>query len=269
LVAKHCPHDVLLEVAREKGAGPYYVPSLVYGNIQNFADNNKTATNVTEESLTFTDYDMENQEIAKAALTLLERRHPEMFGKNLKPSKVEEYVSIRPPCRFEHFQKENATVILDVAHNPEAMKYLVHKLRKTFPECSFRFVVGMSSDKDLGQCARALLSATGGSKNCRKIPQIHIVQAAHPRAASIESILEAERILKDTAYYDFEDRSITKQIIQALNKTKETDDEILVVCGSVFIMAEARKAIGINEPIDSKYISEMAGAGFRHKRKKN
>jgi len=265
LVGQHCPHEVLMGVAREKGAGRYYVPSLVHGRIQDFVHTRKVDTNMEEETITITDYDIENQEIAMASLVLLEQRHPEIFGKNLNFNEVEEFVSIRPPCRFEYFQKENTTVILDVAHNPPAMKYLVHKLQTTFSESSFRFVAGMSSDKDLGQCARALLSATGGSHNCCNKPQIHLVQAAHPRAASLENILEAESILKDTAFYDFEERSITKQVVQALEMTKENDNEILVVCGSVFLMAEAREALGIDEPRDSDYITEMAGAGIRHR----
>ena len=44
----------------------------------------------------------------------------------------------------------------------------------------------------------------------------------------------------------------------------EDDDEILVICGSVFLMAEAREALGISEPRDSDVISELAGAGVRH-----
>jgi dihydrofolate synthase/folylpolyglutamate synthase len=42
------------------------------------------------------------------------------------------------------------------------------------------------------------------------------------------------------------------------------NDEIVVICGSVFLMAEAREALGFDEPRDSDYISEMAGAGIRH-----
>ena len=41
-------------------------------------------------------------------------------------------------------------------------------------------------------------------------------------------------------------------------------NEVLVICGSVFIMSEAREALGFEEPRDSEYISEMAGAGVRH-----
>jgi dihydrofolate synthase/folylpolyglutamate synthase len=36
-----------------------------------------------------------------------------------------------------------------------------------------------------------------------------------------------------------------------------------VICGSVFIMADARETVGIVEPRDSAVISEMAGANLR------
>jgi dihydrofolate synthase/folylpolyglutamate synthase len=41
------------------------------------------------------------------------------------------------------------------------------------------------------------------------------------------------------------------------------NDEILVICGSVFIMADARETLGIVEPRDSAVIAEVAGAGLR------
>lgn len=257
LVGRHCPHEVIMECARQKGAGRYYTPSLVEGNLHDFVHTAKVIADSTSGD--HADYDKENQEIAKAALFLLERSHPGIFGRDMTSDEVEGFTSIRPPCRFETFRINNSTVIFDVAHNPSAMEYLVFKLKTTFPEATFRFVAGMSSDKDLGQCARALLSTRKGSSR-----NIHLVQAAHPRAASLESILDAESSLEASAYYDLENRSITKQVLRALDKTKENDGEILVVCGSVFLMAETREALGFDEPRDSECITEMAGSGIRH-----
>ena len=54
------------------------------------------------------------------------------------------------------------------------------------------------------------------------------------------------------------------KIQKKLDLTKKDDKEILVVCGSVFLMAETREALGIDEPRDSEYITEMAGSGIRH-----
>ncbi|KAG7366533.1 folylpolyglutamate synthase [Nitzschia inconspicua] len=251
LVGPHCPHEVLQQCAKEKGGGPYYVPSLVFGTLQDFAFKDKS----DEEEIT--DYDLENQHIAKASLVLLKQSHPSIMA-DLTTEMIEAGTSVRPPCRFEQIQSGDTTVILDVAHNPPAMEYLVRKLETTYPDSSFRFVAGMSSDKDLKQCASALLSVVN-----RDVSRIHLVEAAHPRAARLEAILDAESHLKAGAHYDLNDRSITRQVDNALSLAKENSD-ILVICGSVFLMAEAREALGFQEPRDSEYIAEMAGAGIRH-----
>jgi dihydrofolate synthase/folylpolyglutamate synthase len=252
LVGPHCPHEVLQQCAKEKGGGPYYVPSLVFGTLQDFSP-----AKVSKETAEITDYDLENQEIAKASLVLLKKSHPEVM-KALTADQIHNGTSIRPPCRFEQILQNGTTIILDVAHNPPAMEYLVRKLETTFPGSSFRFVSGMSSDKDLGQCSRSLLSIVGNDAS-----RIHLVEAAHPRAAKLEAILQAEPSLESSARYNMENRSITLQVEQALDLAKQ-NSEILVVCGSVFLMAEAREALGFDEPRDSDYIAEMAGAGFRH-----
>ena len=61
--------------------------------------------------------------------------------------------------------------------------------------------------------------------------------------------------------FDVKDRSITAQVKLAL-MLAEKNNEILVVCGSVFLMAEAREALGIQEPRDSKLITSVAGSGL-------
>lgn len=237
LVGPHCPHSVLRDCTKEKGAGPYYVPQ-----------------DVLQDSLDMevSDYDEENSRIAKATLLLMKELYPELL-KNMTMELLDETISIRPPCRFEQMILQNSTIILDVAHNPPAMEYLVQKLKTTYPGLKFRFVVGLSSDKDIAKCAQSLMSAAVPSN-------IHLVQAAHPRAATLERMLEAEPQWA-SCHYSWDDRSISKQVTQALQLARERR-EVLVVCGSVFLMAEAREALGIDEPRDSDYITEMAGAGL-------
>ena len=240
LVGPHCPQEVLQQCAREKNAGRYYNPGPVLKDYRDFD---------------ITDYDEENSRIAKAALILLKNDNPELL-QDLSEDIMDEALTIRPPCRFERVKREDGlTIVLDVAHNPPAMDYLVEKLRATFPESRFRFVTGMSSDKDIGQCSRSLLSIT-------EPEQIHLVEAAHPRAALLPAILVAEPRLTESNY-NLDDRSITTQVHAAVKMAKEKN-EVLVICGSVFLMAETREALGFDEPRDSDYIAEMAGAGVRH-----
>lgn len=235
LVGPNVPHNVLRECAEEKRAKAYYTCEDVLG----------------ESPSIIVDYDKENARIAAAAIQLLDEFDvPEEI--------IEKGTRERPPCRFEirKLDDDGLTVILDVAHNPDAMKYLVRKLQTTYPNDKFRVVVGMSSDKDLAKCGQSILEAVDDSAE-----SIHVVQAAHPRAATIEAITEAEPRLNG-CHFDTNDRSIAKQVHDAMRRAKD-NGEILVVCGSVFLMSEAREAIGIDEPRDSKYIAEVAGSGVR------
>jgi dihydrofolate synthase/folylpolyglutamate synthase len=239
LVGPHCPHAVLRECAIEKGASQYYTCDDVLGPVQR----------------EITDYDEENARIARAALTIFKEKYPQLIG-SFQMDIIDKGTSIRPPCRFETVDMDaGLTVILDVAHNPPAMEYLINKLKNTYPDCNIRIVVGMSSDKDLGLVGQMLL-------NFVDVDNIHLVEAFHPRAAKIEHIIEGEPRLADSHWLD-EDRTITTQIKIAMQIAREKD-EILVICGSVFLMSEAREALGFDEPRDSEYIAEVAGAHLRH-----
>jgi dihydrofolate synthase/folylpolyglutamate synthase len=162
-------------------------------------------------------------------------------------------------------------VILDVAHNPQAMEYLISKLSRTYPSLrnNVRIVVGMSADKDLKQCTDTILKYLDGD-----VTKLHLVAASHPRAASVEKILECNPILRGAHYCptDVETQQsqegndalslVAIQVREALNLAA-ANAELVVVCGSVFIMADAREELGIVEARDSKVIAAVAGAGLR------
>ncbi|KAL9184108.1 hypothetical protein ACHAXT_002194 [Thalassiosira profunda] len=280
LVGKNVPLDVLQKCAEEKNASNFYQCEDVLGP--------SSPAMVEGSKEAFEDYDVENSRIASAALVLLQfhltQQKLERNGEDVKliaPKVIEQGVKIRPPCRFEEMDIPTAItaedgstaqkivrVILDVAHNPQAMEYLIVKLRANYPSHSNqRIVVGMSADKDLRHCTETLLEHVA-----QRPEKLHLVEASHPRAASISSILEANPTLIDSHYdapkedelneHGRDTSSVSKQVRAALQLAAR-NDELLVVCGSVFIMADAREELGIVEPRDSAVISEVAGAGLR------
>jgi dihydrofolate synthase / folylpolyglutamate synthase len=253
VVGPNVPHAVLRQCAKEKGASAYYTCEDILDDGQGHFSNGDN---------NLLDYDEENARIAKAVLKLVVEQEKCIPGLTAIPDDVmTQGTSQRPPCRFESVQRDNAVaVILDVAHNPPAMLYLIRKLNSTYPQSKFRMIVGMSSDKDTNLCAQYILEGVRNNASA-----IHLVQAAHPRAARIEDILalDSSGLLKASSHYDLEDRSVTRQIQAGLELAKQ-NDEVLVICGSVFLMAEAREALGFDEPRDSEFIAEVAGAHLRH-----
>jgi len=288
LIGRSVPEEVVREIAAEKKAVQVYKCEELLGSVDD------------ESEIIIRDYDVENSRMSKAALILLQFHLAEQSVQRgeqahvITPDEIEEGVKIRPPCRFEEMDiavvppdgdndgdtKNTITtkaatvrVILDVAHNPQAMEYLIFKLTETYPNLdptkNVRMVVGMSADKDLKQCTDSLLAYLGGDN----VAKLHLVAASHPRAASVNDMLEANPILKDAHYCnsnlgdedsndDSTSSDVATQVRAALNLAAH-NDEILVICGSVFIMADAREQLGIIEPRDSAVIAEVAGAGMR------
>jgi dihydrofolate synthase/folylpolyglutamate synthase len=270
LIGPNVPLDVVTTIAAEKRSAEVCRCEDLLG-----VDTLKPSTTEVQ------DYDVENSRMSKAALILLQFHLAEKsVAKGEQPQvfthdEMEEGVKIRPPCRFEEMditvsiseeKSKVVRVILDVAHNPQAMEYLIMKLANTYPNLDpakdVRMVVGMSADKDLKQCTDTLLKYLGGDAS-----KLHLVAASHPRAASVDKILEANPVLKGAHYSEcnndeVQSSSVAMQVRQALTLAA-VNTELLIVCGSVFIMADAREELGIIEPRDSAVIAEVAGAGLR------
>jgi dihydrofolate synthase/folylpolyglutamate synthase len=243
LVGPHCPHDVIRSCAEEKKASQYYTCEDVLGPLP------------LED-----DYDLENAQIARAAVKILQERIPNVVS-NIPDDIIEQGTSQRPPCRFEYGSITGFEYILDVAHNPSAMAYLARKLKKTYPHKKFRVVVGMSADKDIKQCMKHILDIVEGDSS-----RIYLTEAEHPRAAKLAQVLEATASLDmKNANYHLDNPEIVDMILLAAEESRNEngEDDIIVVCGSIFLMSAARESWLIDVPIDSPAITQCFGVNLR------
>ncbi|KAG2781499.1 hypothetical protein PC129_g5626 [Phytophthora cactorum] len=229
------------------------------------------------------DYNAENTAIAREACVQLNTLHGLQIGRargakklcvNLTNERVNAALESRPPCRFQvlHLMRPNSkerkvTVVLDVAHNPQAIDKLVELLHKQFPDKKFRFVCGFSADKAINKVLDKITNVvrdTHPDESDEELQErIHLVKANHPRGASLEEINLA--LANATAEGEmprvYETISTIKDGVDAALAASRasSDDEVVVVCGSVFLMAEARQALGLKEPIDSTALNAVAG----------
>ncbi|CAH0473696.1 unnamed protein product [Peronospora belbahrii] len=228
------------------------------------------------------DYNVENTAIAREACVQLNALHDlQSRGghSNLCVDLTDERVNValesRPPCRFQvlHVIRPNSkerkvTVVLDVAHNPQAIDRLAGLLHKKFFDKKFRFVCGFSSDKAIAQVLEKITAMVRGSHSDESDEQlqdrIHLVKANHPRGASLEEINLALASAsaesgKKRKYATIS--NIKEGVDAALAASRASvDDEVVVVCGSLFLMAEARQALGLKEPTDSISIAAMVSS---------
>ena len=289
LVGKNVPWDVLQQCAKDKNVSEIFQCEDELGPLE-----------IEDGQFELeADYDAENARLASAAVILVQfhqthqrLRSSSIGGKEFKlisSDNIAEGVKIRPPCRFEEMDIPTTVtstleddgsntneimvrVILDVAHNPQAMDYLIAKLKTSYPNDVVRMVVGMSADKDLKYCTDILLEYVSHTPE-----RIHLVEASHPRAASISSILKVnpsllyshhkkqqqDDTIDDSDLDDERDVSSVSKQVRAALQLAARNNEVVVICGSVFIMADAREELGIIEPRDSAVIAQVAGAGMR------
>lgn len=123
--------------------------------------------------------------------------------------KMEDVVyNSRPPCRFEVITASsdsdsaffhNVDVILDVAHNEDAIRELCNTLKmwlkakhkKNYEYDDIHVVIGMSNDKDFRSCASHLVDLVSPQK---ALTNIHCIHTGNKRGLSQE---ELQKILNE------------------------------------------------------------------------
>ena len=239
------PYSVVKDIAEDCGSALYTCNEIIgNGEKNNGMDGEQT------------DFDLENSRVAKASITLLQQ----LKFINIEENHIQQGIKQRPPCRFEELTVDDVKVILDVAHNPAALDQLMNTMEthyKTYLERkAIRIVIGFSEDKDIEKCANMLLKYV-------KVQCVHLSEALNARAASVDTILEASPRLK-AAQYSVGDRSVTRQVKSALELAAK-NDEVLLICGSFFVMGEVRESLGVYDgPRDSEFISAVAGVNAKY-----
>lgn len=116
-------------------------------------------------------------------------------------------------------------------------------------QSKFRIIYGTSAEKDAYDTLQVL-------KNYAS--KIHLVQAKHPRAMKIENLIQTVEevkfgLLDESANKLFEkvieDGDICKTINHILN-LPNSQDEITIILGSFYLMAEVRECLGFRDEKD-------------------
>lgn len=175
-------------------------------------------------------YDEENRAIARTALKLLEK---EFF---IPSAAVEKALQVRPSCRFEKIGE----VLLDVAHNPDGFTRLFEAIDLFFPHRKLHVAVGMCRDKEYASCLKIVK---------RRAERILLLQADSPRAASVDELKQGLN--------GYENWTCGETIKEAVQRAIDAQ-ALLLVCGSFFLMKEARCALGDQAPQDSYDLSEKS-----------
>lgn len=171
----------------------------------------------------FSTVDEENSAIAKQCMETLE----------LPIEVIAAALAKRPRCRMEKI----GNIILDVAHNPDALeRYFLEDKRRPL-----QVICTLSKNKDLKSCLSVI---------SQHADAIYLVDAPNGRTASKSTLKEI--LLK----IGFTENRIhdCNAIHNAVKSATAQGDTAMV--GSFFVMSEARKALGVEEPVDHFEMNE-------------
>ena len=165
------------------------------------------------------------QENAATAILALEQLEPA-----LRPSReaIETgFARLQIPGRIEFFPAHPG-VVFDIAHNPDKAQHLAHALARAFPDHRFTFVMAVGESKDALEVIRPFL-ALPGSFTFTSFSVAGRNPMRPQRLASLaESIGAWGRAIADPV----DAFSIARRNADA--------DDIIVVTGSTFVVAELR-----------------------------
>lgn len=177
----------------------------------------------------------ENNAIAEKALQTL----------HVSKEAISEGLKVLPPCRMEVVSLV-PPVILDVGHNPDGLRHLFQAVKKKYPHSSLRIVFGLSKSKDIDGCLEVLKSSGD---------HFHLVEATNGRGLEVAILYQKMIKLDINDKFINIDETIHDSIQNAL-KAATKNSQVLVICGTFFIMNEARAALGIHEPRDDYDMNE-------------
>jgi dihydrofolate synthase/folylpolyglutamate synthase len=150
-----------------------------------------------------------------------------LIGRGLDEAGVREAAGrVSTPGRFE-IVGDAPLVVLDGAHNPQAMEALAAAVAEEFPETQWALVMGVMQDKDLD----AVLAPLRGL-----IESAHAVAADTPRAmpaSDLAAAMESALGVGAEAY---------ASVADAVDAVVARDVPVLVT-GSIYVVGEARSSI--------------------------
>ncbi|CAN5898025.1 folylpolyglutamate synthase/dihydrofolate synthase family protein [soil metagenome] len=120
---------------------------------------------------------------------------------------------------------KDPVIILDVAHNEDGIKQVLQQLKKDYSTAAFHFILGFVNDKDIKNLLRLF------PKNA----DYYFTNAHIPRALPYETLQQqaTENELTGEGYDDVNDA------IRAA-KERAAEKDVIMVCGSFFIIAEVK-----------------------------
>ncbi len=151
-------------------------------------------------------------------------------------SKIREVLNtMRTPGRFDEAIIDGKRIIIDGAHNPQKMSAFIRSLKKKHPDTKFDFLVAFKCGKDYPAMLKYIvpLANTIYATKFDFSEQVLPMEGELPE--NIKLILEKK--------FQFSGTKTIVPAVQAFDQARNIPDTILVITGSLYLIAELYRQI--------------------------
>lgn len=189
-------------------------------------------------------FDDENIDLAALSLKFLSKKFPKITDEVIC-----EGVKHRPNARFEVIPSFIAQrlsqdyqypefIVLDVAHNLSGMKAVFEAIKLKLSSTKIRLLLGVSASKKHDQMINYIIKHVEG---------VHILPINHIKLEKPYNVKQLFSINGfDKVYLNPDLRETLKEAFLLA----KANDEVVLICGSFFIMADVRVALGYKDIVD-------------------
>lgn len=221
--------DVIIKICNEKNAKIYYVSDMVYEMIIDTEDGiifNATGVrkykNIKIRLLG--EHQLHNCLTALKSIEVMREK-----GYQIKDESIYNgFENAKWPGRFE-IMKSYPYIVLDGGHNIQGIKSLVAASKKYFNSKKIRIVCGMLKDKNYEEMIKELTLIAK-----------EFITVTPNNSRALTSV-ELKKVIEDLGFSAISAKSIKEAVDIGLKITKE--DEVLLFCGSLYMIGEARTII--------------------------
>jgi len=167
------------------------------------------------------------------AFSVYERLRERDYLKALETEDIKQSQLVHVPGRMDIIQRNGKTIVLDGAHNEQKMSAFLKCLKSTYPDTKFPVLMALKQGKELEQLVPLLVPVTSG------LIATELTGSQDTPLASIPARSIAEAFQNSSVA----DIHIERDINIALDKLLESDSEIVVVTGSLYLVAAIRKLL--------------------------
>lgn len=176
------------------------------------------------------DYQKRNWNLAYSAYLYLAERDN---LNRLSDAQLYRSIHTQVPGRMEILKLGNKTVVLDGAHNAQKVRTFVESLKNMFPGKTPALLIAIKDDKDYEAMARLLAPLAS------RVITTNLESDDERPASSVPAEVLAQ------AFSGKVEVSAIPDITEAYKQLLESESDLLVITGSIFLLGRVRKLTGL------------------------